>query len=152
MVTGAYIALLCSVSEGADEWGEVAAITEVLHAIVSYDHYCKQLLESGMQNEFMRMLRVLESWPAAQLTFAACLARLAVHEKILVSLPQMAPDTGSVHSKAAKPGRQTDIGRKMAHDGTLDAICSVIVTAVQVKQQVTGLQPLQLQWVRLLPD
>ncbi len=102
---------------------------EALHAMVSHDTYCQKLLESDTLDPeiFQEVLSTL--LPSAQLTFGACLARLATqHWDPAATKAREA----TVFSKESAPRGVVEPGSRLVYQDTLMAIGSHIQEAVLV--------------------
>ncbi len=100
------------------------------HAMVSHDTYCQKLLESDTLDPetFQEVLSTL--LPSAQLTFGACLARLATHHWDLAATKAK---ESTVFSKESAPRGVVEPGSRLVYQDTLLAICSQIQEAVLVR-------------------
>ena len=103
---------------------------EALHAMVSHDTYCQKLLESDMghSHTFQEVLSALVQ-PSAQLTFGACLARLATHHWDLAA-NKARESTAQAKESVLRGGTET--GSRLVPPDVLIMICSRIQEAVLV--------------------
>ena len=102
---------------------------EALHAMVSHDSYCQKLLESDTVDSqtFQEVLTALE--PCAQLTFGACLARLATHHWDLAASKAR---ESTVKGKESALRGGVEPGSRLVPPDKLVTICRRIQEAVLV--------------------
>ncbi len=122
--------VLCVADSIDSTWSSLVEgpAVEVLHAMFSHDTYCQKLLESDTVDSqtFQDVMSAL--LPSAQLTFGACLARLATKHWDLA-----ASKAWESSAKAKEPAaRGAEAGSRLVFQGTLIMICSHIQEAVLV--------------------
>ncbi len=102
---------------------------EALHAMVSHDTYCQKLLESNTVDSqtFWDVLSAL--LPSAQLTFGACLARLATQHWDLAASKGR---ESTVKGKESAPRGGVESGSRLVSRDIMVTICSRIQEAVLV--------------------
>jgi hypothetical protein len=121
--------VLCVADSIDSPWSSVEGpAVEALHAMVSHDIYCQKLLESDTIDSYTFQDVLVALTPSAQLTFGACLARLATHHWDLAANRAR----GSSAKATESAPRGVEPGSRLLFQSTLFKICRHIKEAVLV--------------------